>query len=125
MTNSVHALKSPISGPVLQALHFKLAAAFDPEVLDVINESHLHAVPAGSEQHFKVVIVSDRFESESRLSRHRSVHAVLAEEITGGVHALSIDAFTPMEWRERGGATLSSPRCRGGGSRNSVQGRAS
>ena len=106
---------SPRPGPVAQTLRAKLAAAFEPEVLDVINESHRHAVPAGSEKHFKVVIVSHCFEAQSRLNRHRAVHAAVAPELAGGVHALSIDAFTPAEWRERGGTTLDSPPCRGGG----------
>ena len=111
-------------GPVTRSLRAKLSAVFEPEVLDVINESHLHAVPAGSEQHFKVVIVSHCFQAQPRLSRHRSVHAALATELERDVHALSIDAFTPVEWRERGGTTLSSPRCRGGGSRGRDQDRA-
>ena len=35
----------------------KLRRNFDPLHLDVVNESYLHNVPAGSESHFKVMIV--------------------------------------------------------------------
>ncbi len=39
----------------------KLRAAFNPVFLEVVDESYRHNVPAGSESHFKVVLVSDRF----------------------------------------------------------------
>ena len=39
----------------------KLQSAFVPAMLQVVNESHMHSVPPGSETHFKVVVVSDRF----------------------------------------------------------------
>ncbi|MGL5236711.1 MAG: BolA/IbaG family iron-sulfur metabolism protein, partial [Plesiomonas shigelloides] len=58
----------------------KLQAAFAPLHLDVINESHRHNVPAGSESHFKVVLVSDAFCGQRLLARHRAVNAALAEE---------------------------------------------
>jgi BolA protein len=34
--------------------------------------------------------------------------------LQGPVHALSMETLTPAEWEERGGATLTSPDCRGG-----------
>ena len=33
--------------------------AFAPLHLEVTNESHMHSVPAGSETHFKVIVVSE------------------------------------------------------------------
>ena len=61
-----------------------------PSHLDVINESFMHNVPRGSETHFKVVVVSNRFDQESLLKRHRLINEVLQEELQGSVHALSI-----------------------------------
>ena len=49
---------------VLETIQTKLAEAFDPEHLEVINESGSHNVPAGSESHFKVVIVANAFEGQ-------------------------------------------------------------
>jgi len=43
------------------------------------------------------VIVSDRFEGLSRVSRQRAVTALLREELAGPVHALAIRAMTPSE----------------------------
>lgn len=92
----------------------KLSAALSPVFLDVINESHMHHVPPGSESHFKVVVVSDGFDGKTRIARHQSVNALLADEIAGPVHALSIQAHTPDEWQARSGAVLDSPNCMGG-----------
>lgn len=41
----------------------KLRTAFDPVFLEVVDESYRHNVPAGSESHFKVVLVSDRLQA--------------------------------------------------------------
>lgn len=94
-----------------------LAAAFDPGHLQVVNESGNHNVPAGSETHFKVVIVSERFDGERLLARHRAVNAALAAELAGGVHALAMHTYTPAEWRARFGDAPMSPPCLGGDSR--------
>ncbi|HHH36281.1 MAG TPA: BolA/IbaG family iron-sulfur metabolism protein [Gammaproteobacteria bacterium] len=93
----------------------KLRRSFDPDHLEVINESSAHNVPPGSESHFKVVIVSSRFEGQGLVARHRSVHEVLAGALAGPVHALSIRAHTPAEWQARGRRSDASPPCLGGG----------
>ena len=46
---------------IREQIEAKLRAAFDPVYLEVVDESYRHNVPAGSESHFKVVLVSDRF----------------------------------------------------------------
>ena len=56
----------------------------------VINKSHRHNVPAGSESHFKVVIVSDLFNDKRSVSRHRDVYQTLSHELDNGVHALAL-----------------------------------
>jgi stress-induced morphogen len=100
--------------PILDSIHDRLVQAFAPSVLDVINESGNHSVPVGSETHFKVVIVSEAFAGQSLVARHRAVNQVLAEQLRGGVHALSIQALTPEQWSERGGVVPASPPCLGG-----------
>lgn len=92
----------------------KLAAAFDPAHLEVVNESDNHNVPVGSETHFKVVIVSGEFEGERLINRHRRVHETLAGELAGGVHALAIHTYTVSDWQKRFGNAPMSPPCRGG-----------
>ena len=93
----------------------KLTKAFSPEYLVVENESHMHNVPAGSEMHFKVQIVSDSFDNEMLIKRHRAVNKVLENELADQIHALSIHAFTKSEWEKRNGQVQESPPCQGGG----------
>ena len=104
-------------GQVQQLIESKLAAAFELDHLDVSNESSGHNVPAGSESHFKVVLVANVFEPMRRIERHRAVHDVLREELAGAVHALAVHAYGPEEWRTRFGAAPLSPPCLGGKAR--------
>ncbi|CAG0898646.1 unnamed protein product [Darwinula stevensoni] len=79
-----------MSGQVANTIRTKLASALLPSHLNVINESFMHNVPKGSETHFKVVVVSDKFLDLSPIQKHRLVYDILKEEVAGGVHALSI-----------------------------------
>ena len=92
----------------------KLQSAFTPAVLQVVNESHMHSVPPGSETHFKVVVVSERFAGKRPVARHQSIYQTLAEEVQGPVHALAIHTYTPEEWALNQEAAPASPTCRGG-----------
>ena len=77
-------------------LHRELA----PQSLEVIDESHLHIGHAGARDgkgHFRVTIVSDRFEGLNPIARHRLVFAALDELMRNDIHALSIQANTPEE----------------------------
>lgn len=98
-----------------QSIERKLGENFQPMHLEVINESHRHSVPPNSETHFKVVIVAEAFRDQRLVQRHQSINGLLAEELTGGLHALSLETLTPEEWTARGGDTLKSPPCLGGG----------
>lgn len=98
---------------VQQQIHDKLVEALAPAALEVINESHMHSGPA-AESHFKVVVVAAGFEGVPLIRRHRLVNQTLAAELAGGVHALSIHAYTPQQWTDRGEEIPRSPPCRGG-----------
>jgi BolA protein len=79
----------------------KLSAAFAPDHLDVVDESHLHEGHAGArpggQTHFRVHIVAEAFRGRSRIDRHRMINQTLASELSGGVHALAIQASAPGE----------------------------
>jgi stress-induced morphogen len=91
----------------------KLTLELAPQTLVVENESKKHSVPPGSETHFKVTIVSRAFEGLGRVERHRLVHAILKDELAGGVHALTLTSRTPEEWANDS-AVAASPPCLGG-----------
>ncbi len=96
-----------------QTITSKLEQTLSPQHLEVINESHMHNVPEGSESHFKVVIVSDGFKDKMLVARHRLVNKALEHELKGGIHALALHTLTMEEWFEKGRAAESPP-CEGG-----------
>jgi BolA protein len=98
-----------------QSIESKITAELSPEHLEVIDESHMHAVPPGAESHFKLIIVSEKFGDEPLIRRHRRVNSILAAELDGGLHALSLQTLTAEEWQKKGGETAASPPCLGGG----------
>lgn len=93
----------------------KLRTAFSPLHLEVVNESNNHNVPPGSESHFKVTIVSNNFEGERLIKRHRAVNSTLADELSGKIHALAMHTYTEKEWHDfYANNTPESPKCAGG-----------
>ena len=78
-----------------------LDRALHPLELEIVDESNLHAGHSGAreggETHYRVEIVSAEFVDKSRIARQRLVHALLADEFSGGLHALSIKARAPSE----------------------------
>ena len=88
-------------GAVAQSLSKKLTDALEPEKLEILDQSALHAGHAGAtpggETHFDIAITAAAFEGLGRVARQRLVHAVVAEELAGPVHALSLTAKAPSE----------------------------
>lgn len=90
-------------GRIAGTLREKLSAAFSPEELEVEDDSARHAGHAGAspggESHFNIRIRAQAFAGQSRVSRQRMIYRVLAEELAGPVHALSLTALAPGEPR--------------------------
>jgi len=93
----------------------KLASGLNLQHMEVINESNQHNVPAGSESHFKLVLVSNDFADNMLIKRHRMVNTILEEELREQIHALSMHTYTEDEWHEKEGQAPMSPPCLGGG----------
>lgn len=96
-----------------EQISVKIRQNLQADVLEVINESHGHNVPAGSQTHFKVVVVSPGFSGVTPVARHRQLYQILAEELKQGVHALALHTYTPEEWQLLEQAPQS-PACKGG-----------
>lgn len=78
----------------------QLRGALHAQVVELIDDSHLHAGHAGARDgrgHFRVRIVSSEFEGLRTLQRHQLVYRSLADLMQTDIHALSIAAFTPAE----------------------------
>jgi len=92
-----------------------LRGALNPLHLEVSDESHMHNVPEGAESHFKVLAVSEAFDERRLIDRHRLVNGALRDELSSGLHAIAIHAWTPQEWFDKGGGSApNSPECQGG-----------
>jgi stress-induced morphogen len=79
----------------------RLTAEFAPLHLAVTDDSARHAGHAGAQPggqtHYSVLLVSAAFRGQNRVARSRAVHAALAEEFAGGLHALALTLRTPEE----------------------------
>ena len=86
---------------VADAIRMKLTAAFAPEGLEIVDESHLHAGHTGHRPgvstHFRVAIVAGAFQGKPRVERQRLVYAALGDLMGNPVHALALSAKAPGE----------------------------
>lgn len=91
-------MQSPNRAERLEAV---LREAFAPAVLRVTDDSAQHAGHAGArpggETHYNVLLVAEAFRDMTRVARSRAVHAALAAEFAGGMHALALTLRTPEE----------------------------
>ncbi|WP_022961899.1 BolA family protein [Halopseudomonas pelagia] len=99
---------APTQNALQQALQ-----SLAPEYLELVNESHMHSVPPGSESHFKAVVVSQQFVGLNAVKRHQAVYRSLGD-LMASIHALALHTYTPDEWTAREQAPAS-PNCLGGG----------
>jgi BolA protein len=77
-----------------------LASALAPTVLELTDESHLHAGHAGAASgggHYRLRIVSSRFEGLRLVMRHRLVYDSVHDMMHTEIHALAITALAPSE----------------------------
>ena len=93
-------------GPIATIIREKLTAGLAPDRLEIEDDSARHAGhhheggldgQPGGESHFNLTVVAKAFEGQGRLQRQRAVNALLRDEMSGPVHALSIRALTPQE----------------------------
>ena len=79
---------------VEEEIRAKLTEAFQPRVLEVVDDSEAHRGHAGYQEggqsHFQVKIAADGFAGQSRIARHRAVHAALGPALIGRIHALAL-----------------------------------
>lgn len=85
---------APTIAPLSEALRRRLQEALQPDLLEIRDDSALHAGHAGAREggHYHVVIRSAHFAGLAPLARHRLVYSAVGDLMGGGVHALSIDA---------------------------------
>lgn len=80
-----------------------LKKEFSPELLEITDESDLHAghmgaVP-GVSTHFNIKIVSEKFEGLMPIKQHKLVYKALEEQLNGPVHALALKTIKKSNWQ--------------------------
>jgi BolA protein len=71
--------------------------------VEIEDDSSAHASHPGAEAgggHFRVVVVSDRFEGLSMVAAQRLVYQALGELMTTDIHALQMRTLTPGQWED-------------------------
>jgi len=94
-----------------QRIYNTLMAEIKPQYCEIVDNSHQHNVPPGAESHFHLTLVSKQFFQQSRINRSRWIHNLLSQELSTGLHALSLNLYTPEEWQQRHLQSPSAPPC--------------
>jgi BolA protein len=84
----------------LQRIRELLDAGLTPVECVLDDESHLHAGHAGAASgggHYRLRLVSARFEGLGKVARHRLVYDCLREMMQKEIHALAMTLLTPDE----------------------------
>lgn len=87
----------------IERIRERLIATFSPAECQLHDESALHAGHAGAASgggHYRLRLVSPRFEGQSRIVRHRLVYDCLRDMMHAEIHALAIIALAPSEVSE-------------------------
>lgn len=82
-----------------------LEDALDAEHVQIDDDSGLHAGHLGAQGgggHFRVLVVSSRFEGLTRVAAQRLVYQALGELMTTDIHALEMRTLTPDQWSQSG-----------------------
>ena len=97
---SARCCRSAHSMNTIELMRQKLAV-LEPEEIVILDDSARHAGHEGAKSgggHYRVTVVSARFDGESPLARHRLVYSALNEMMNKNIHALSVKAYTPEEF---------------------------
>lgn len=88
-----------MTGSMAQEIEKLLREAFNPTILNIINDSSKHAGHSGDdgsgESHFTIVIEAQAFVEMNRVARQRAVISALGNIVGERVHAVAIKASAP------------------------------
>ncbi len=76
----------------------------DPSEIAALIEAGLPnaivSVQSPDHTHFEAVVVAEAFDGKRALQRHQLVYKCLGQLMGNEIHAMSIRAHTPEEWRQ-------------------------
>jgi len=84
----------------VERIHQLLTLELSPVSLTIDDESALHAGHAGAASgggHYRIRMISERFDGLGKLGRHRLVYDCLRKMMQKDIHALAMTLLTPAE----------------------------
>lgn len=84
---------------LIEIIEERLQAAFQPEILRVLDESaahHGHAAHSQGARHFAIEIYSPHLLGMSRVAAHRKIYALFSDLMPYPLHALKITVLTSL-----------------------------
>ena len=71
----------------------KLVKIFKNDIIEVIDTN-------GMNNHFSIVVISDKFLNMSLINRHKLIYNLFEAELTNEIHALQLKTYTKVEWNK-------------------------
>ena len=99
MTAPLNLVQINMNNPHLALLRARLES-LQPSVLEIEDESHLHAGHAGNQggaSHFRATIEAESFSNQSMIAQHRLVYDLLRDLIPYPIHALALKTRAPSK----------------------------
>jgi BolA family transcriptional regulator, general stress-responsive regulator len=76
---------------------------FQPLLLEIIDESHLHAGHMGAVEgvstHFRIKIVSEKFEGIMPIKQHKLIYKALEDLMDNPIHALALKTIKASKFK--------------------------
>jgi BolA protein len=89
-----------MNGADTESLMRTCLASLEPEAVEILDESALHAGHEGARSgggHFQLTIISKHFTNLNTVARHRLIYQALGSLMGSRIHALGITALSPEE----------------------------
>lgn len=86
-----------------EIIRTRLETALDADHIEIQDDSALHAGHLGAQGgggHYRVLVVSSRFEGLTRVAAQRLVYQALGDLMIGEIHALEMRTLTPEQWQQ-------------------------
>lgn len=80
-------------------LEEKIKEHLEPFFIEIEDESPKHFNHSSTlNSHYKILIVSDKFETLTQLQRHRMLYEIFQHDLKTRIHALSLSLYTKEEY---------------------------
>ncbi|MBL7686264.1 MAG: BolA family transcriptional regulator [Deltaproteobacteria bacterium] len=92
------------SEETIEKMRGLLKESFHPLFIEIQNDTIKHIGHKGAQPgkgHFKLTMVSEKFEGKKLLEQHRMVKELLHPLFGTEMHALQMNLYAPEEWKQK------------------------